>query len=70
MLKCAIIGVSGGRARGLAEAYRHVTHGKLAAISTRTEESLHAFGDTFDVDIRDIWTIGKCLKKNSQTWYT
>ena len=52
MLKCAIIGVSGGRARGLAEAYQHVTHGKLAAISTRTEESLHAFGDTFDVDTR------------------
>ena len=52
MLKCAIIGVSGGRARGLAEAYQHVTHGKLAAISTRTEENLHAFGDTFDVDTR------------------
>lgn len=52
MLKCAIIGVSGGRARGLAEAYQHITHGKLAAISTRTEENLHAFGDTFDVDMR------------------
>ena len=52
MLKCAIIGVSGGRARGLAEAYQHVTHGKLAAISTRTEENLHTFGDTFDVDMR------------------
>ena len=52
MLKCAIIGVSGGRARGLAEAYQHVTRGKLAAISTRTEENLHAFGDAFDVDIR------------------
>ena len=52
MLKCAIIGVSGGRARGLAEAYQHVTHGKLAAISTRTEESLHAYGDAFDVDTR------------------
>ena len=52
MLKCAIIGVSGGRARGLAEAYQHITHGKLAAISTRTEENLHTFGDTFDVDMR------------------
>ncbi|MDE2697452.1 MAG: Gfo/Idh/MocA family oxidoreductase, partial [Gemmatimonadota bacterium] len=52
MLKCAIIGVSGGRARGLAEAYQHITHGKLAAISTRTEENLHAFGDTFDVNTR------------------
>ena len=52
MLKCAIIGVSGGRARGLAEAYQHVTHGKLAAISTRTKENLHAFGDAFDVDVR------------------
>ena len=52
MLKCVIIGVSGGRARGLAEAYQHITHGKLAAISTRTEENLRAFGDTFDVDIR------------------
>ena len=35
MYKCAIIGVSGGRARGLAEAYAHVHRGKLAAISTR-----------------------------------
>lgn len=52
MLKCAIMGVSGGRARGLAEAYQHVTRGKLAAISTRTEENLHAFGDAFDVDTR------------------
>lgn len=52
MFKCAIIGVSGGRARGLAEAYRHVMRGKLAAISTRTEENLHAFGDAFGVDRR------------------
>ncbi len=52
MFKCAIIGVSGGRARGLAEAYRHVTRGKLAAISTRTRENLHAFGDVFEVEMR------------------
>lgn len=52
MFKCAIIGVSGRRARGLAEGYQHVEKGTLAAISTRNEEMLHAFGDEFDVDRR------------------
>ena len=49
MYKCAIIGVSGGRAAGLAEAYAHVQKGRLAAVSTRTEENLHAFGERFGV---------------------
>lgn len=31
MFKCAIIGVSGGRASALAAAYEHVKGGKLAA---------------------------------------
>ena len=35
MYKCAIIGVSGGRAAGLAAAYAHVQKGRLAAVSTR-----------------------------------
>jgi len=50
MYKCAIIGVSGGRARGLAEAYAHVHRGKLVAISTRQGDKLAAFGDEFGVD--------------------
>ncbi len=29
MFKCAIIGVSGGRARGRTEAYQHIKRGKL-----------------------------------------
>lgn len=52
MFKCAIIGVSGGRARGLAEAYQHIEKGTLAAISTRNEENLNAFGNEFGVDRR------------------
>jgi len=52
MYKCAIIGVSGGRAAGLAEAYAHVQKGRLAAVSTRTEENLHAFGERFGVAAR------------------
>ena len=52
MLKCAIIGVSGGRANGLAAAYAHVKGGTLAAISTRNEENLNAFGNKYGVDVR------------------
>ncbi|MFT5087103.1 MAG: putative dehydrogenase [Candidatus Latescibacterota bacterium] len=52
MFKCAIIGVSGGRARGLAEGYQHIKKGMLAAISTRNEENLNAFGEEFGVDSR------------------
>lgn len=52
MRKCAIIGVSGGRARGIAEAYQHVKKGRLAAISTRNRENLDDFGDHFGVPSR------------------
>lgn len=52
MIKSAIIGVSGGRARGLAEAYRHVKRGRLAAVSSRRRDKLEAFGSAFDVPAR------------------
>ncbi len=52
MIKCAIIGVGGGRARGLAEAYGHVTRGRLAAVSTRRRDKLDAFADEFGVSAR------------------
>lgn len=52
MVKCAIIGVGGRRARGLAEAYRHVTRGRLAAVSTRRLDRLEAFGSVFGVSAR------------------
>ena len=52
MIKCAIVGVGGGRARGLAEAYGHVTRGRLAAVSTRRREKLDAFGTDFSVSTR------------------
>ena len=42
MYKCAIIGVSGGRAAGLAAAYAHVKKGRQAAVATPPEENLHA----------------------------
>ena len=52
MIKCAIIGVGGGRARGLAEAYSHVRRGRLAAVSTRRRDRLDAFGSAFGVSAR------------------
>ena len=52
MYKCAIIGVSGGRARGLAEAYAHIERGALACISTRQRDKLDAFGERFGVAAR------------------
>ena len=52
MIKSAIIGVSGGRARGLAEAYRHVNQGRLVAVSSRQRDKLEAFGSAFDVPAR------------------
>jgi predicted dehydrogenase len=52
MFKCAIIGVSGGRAHGHAEAYQHIKRGKLAAISTRRRDKLDEFGDRFQVQAR------------------
>ncbi len=52
MYKCVIIGVSGGRAHGLAEAYQHITRGKLVAVSTRQVDKLEAFGEKFGVSSR------------------
>ena len=52
MIKAVIIGVSGGRAHGLAEAYRHVRRGQLVAVSTRQRDNLDAFGDKFGVAAR------------------
>ncbi|MCY4402696.1 MAG: Gfo/Idh/MocA family oxidoreductase [Candidatus Poribacteria bacterium] len=51
MYKSAILGC-GGRARGHASAYRHVTGGKLAAICDMNEERLNDFGDKFDISTR------------------
>jgi len=52
MYKCAIIAVSGGRARGHAEAYEHIYRGTLAAISTRNRENLDTFGEKYQVSAR------------------
>ncbi len=54
MFKCAIIGVSGGRARGHADAYREITRGRLVAVATRQPEALDAFGDRYQVEQRFI----------------
>lgn len=64
MFKCAIIGVSGGRARGLADAYRYITRGKLAVISSRQRDKLDAFGDDYGVaarytDYREMFALEK-----------
>ncbi len=50
--KCAIIGVSGGRANGHADAYTHIPRGQLACIATRNPANLEAFGDRWKVDTR------------------
>lgn len=50
--KCAIVGVSGGRARGHAEAYQHIQRGQLVAIATRNRDNLDAFGEQFGVAAR------------------
>ena len=50
--KCAIVGVSGGRANGHADAYAHVRRGRLACIATRNRENLDAFGERWSVDSR------------------
>ena len=47
--RCAIVGVSGGRARGHAEAFAHMPRGKLEAVSTRTTENLRWFADRWAV---------------------
>ncbi len=50
--KCAIIGVSGGRANGHADAYAHIPRGQLACIATRTRANLDTFGDRWNVKTR------------------
>ncbi len=52
MYKSVIIGVSGGRAHGHADAYRHAKRGKLVAVSARQRDKLDDFADKFDVDKR------------------
>jgi predicted dehydrogenase len=52
MVKSVIIGVSGGRARGLADAYQHIKRGQLVAVSTRTKDKLDEFGDKYGVQAR------------------
>jgi len=52
MYRCAIIGVSGNRARGHAEAYQHIRRGRLVAVATRQLEKLAAFGEQFNVAAR------------------
>lgn len=49
MYKCAIIGVSGGRAHGHAQAYRHIKRGQLVAISSRETDKLNIFGDQYAI---------------------
>jgi len=50
--KCAIIGVSGGRANGHADAYIHIPRGQLACIATRNRANREAFGQRWNVDAR------------------
>ena len=52
MYRCAIIGVSGNRARGHADAYQQIRRGQLVAVATRQPEKLNAFGDEFNVAAR------------------
>jgi predicted dehydrogenase len=49
MYRCAIIGVSGLRAAGLAEALGHLDRARLAAVSSRRAGPLHAFADRFGI---------------------
>lgn len=52
MYRCAIIGVSGYRANGHAQAYQHIRRGQLVAICTRRRENLNAFGEKYGVASR------------------
>lgn len=52
MYKTAIVAVSGGRARGHAEAYQHIKRGTLAAISTRNRDNLDNFGEKYNIKAR------------------
>ena len=50
--KCGIVGVSGGRANGHADAYAHIPRGSLACIATRNRANLDAFGERWNIDTR------------------
>lgn len=52
MYKSVIIGVSGGRAHGHADAYQHTKRGVIAAVSARQRDKLDDFADKYDVDKR------------------
>lgn len=52
MYKCAIVAVGGGRARGHADAYRHIERGELVAVSTRRQDKLDEFADLYNVPAR------------------
>lgn len=61
MYKTAIIGVSGERAKGHAEAYQHINRAKLVAVSSRQQDKLESFAQAFGVassytDYRDMLT--------------
>ena len=51
MMKAAFLGC-GGRARGHARAYEHVTKGRMVALCDLDEERLNSFGDEFEVETR------------------
>lgn len=50
--RCAIVGVSGGRAHGHAEAFVHMPRGELVAVSTRNRSNLDRFGEKWNVQAR------------------
>ena len=52
MFKSVIIGVSGGRSHGHADAYAHCPRGRLAAVSARQRDKLDAFADKYDIPAR------------------
>lgn len=52
MYKCVIMGVSGFRANGHAQAYDHIRRGKLVAVSTRNRENLEAFAGKYRIPNR------------------
>ncbi|MBM3214382.1 Gfo/Idh/MocA family oxidoreductase [Candidatus Poribacteria bacterium] len=51
MFRCAFLGC-GGRARGHAQAYKHVQRGRLIALCDMDEARLKSFGDDFGVETR------------------
>ena len=66
MYKCAIVGASGSRAVGLAEAYAHIRRGRQVAVSSRTEDKLHTFADRFDAP-RAIRIMQRCSSGSNRT---